>query len=233
MIVAIIPARGGSKRIPGKNIKPFRGQPVIAYSIEAARKAGVFDRIIVSTDSTEIAEIAREYGAEIPFLRPGELADDFAPTGPVLLHALDWLTRHVGRVRSFCCIYPVAPFIDPQDLREGYNRIMRDGAPAVIPVTTFSFPIFRAFTINQAGELAMLWPEHELTRSNDLAPAFHDVGQFYWCDAEAFSREQKLYLKGAVPLVLPRYRVQDIDTPEDWLTAEILYDVLMTRRSKE
>jgi len=233
MIVAIIPARGGSKRIPGKNIKLFRGRPIISYSLEAAQKAGAFDRILVSTDSEDIATIAREYGAETPFVRPAELADDYTATAPVLLHALQWLTHNGGMVEAFCCIYPAAPFIRAEDIRSGLEKLTTAKAGAVIPVTTFPAPIFRAFTVNEGGWLQMLWPEHELTRSNDLPEAYHDAGQFYWCDAEKFLQEKKIYMDNAMPLILPRYRVQDLDTLEDWSTAELMYEILQRKRMYE
>jgi pseudaminic acid cytidylyltransferase len=230
MPIAIIPARGGSKRIPGKNIKPFRGRPVIAYGIAAARQAGVFDRIIVSTDAADIARVARDCGAEAPFSRPPELADDYTATAPVLLHALEWLAAQGVAPQFCCCIYPAAPLVQAQDLRAGLELLKQDGVKAVIPVTSFPFPVFRAFTLTPAGRLALMWPEHELTRSNDLPPAYHDAGQFYWLRVDAFMLEKKIYLPDAAPLVLPRWRVQDLDTLEDWQRAEVMYNVLMEQK---
>lgn len=226
MNVAIIPARGGSKRIPRKNIKTFYGKPLIAYSIEAASRSKLFDRIIVSTDSAEIAETAKHYGAESPFLRPAELADDFSPTVDVILHALDWLADHGTTVEYACCIYATAPFIQPEFLQEGYELIEQSKATTVFSVTSYTASPFRALTIAPDGRLAMLWPEYELARSNDLPDAFQDAGQFYWLNARRFVIEKRIYSADSRPVVLPRYMVQDIDTPEDWLTAEVMYEAL-------
>ncbi len=226
MDVAVIPARGGSKRIPGKNIRNFCGRPLIEYSINAARQAGVFGRVIVSTDTDEIARIASQAGAEVPFTRPSELSDDFTPTADVLLHALAWLEAQGCSVDALCCIYATAPMISAEDIRQGRRLLAAGGASAVIAVTGFDFPIFRAFKASDDGRLAMIWPEHELTRSNDLPRALHDAGQFYWLDAPSFVKNKKIYADDAVALVIPRHRVQDIDTPEDWLMAEALYNAL-------
>lgn len=226
MNVAVIPARGGSKRIPGKNIKWFAGKPIIAYSIEAAGASGLFERIIVSTDSEEIAAVARKYGAETPFVRPAELAGDFTPTADVLLHALDWLVEHATPATFLCCIYATAPFVQPRFIREGYELLRQTCAASVFSVTTYPAPIHRALKIEPDGRLAMVRPEHELTRSNDLPECFHDAGQFYWLDVRRFQVEKRIYSPDARPVVLPRCLVQDIDTPEDWLTAEAMYEAL-------
>jgi pseudaminic acid cytidylyltransferase len=232
MKVAIIPARGGSKRIPGKNIKPFAGRPIIAWSIEAARNCGLFDRIIVSTDSAEIGAAARQCGAETPFVRPAALADDFTTTAAVVEHAVGWLREHDEAVNSVCCIYATAPFIRPEDLRSGYELLVNRGVSSVFPVTSYPSSIFRALKIEADGHLAMMWPEHELTRSNDLPEAYHDAGQFYWLDAAAFLRSGRIYGHDALPVILPRCLVQDIDTPEDWHLAELMYEA-MARRAAE
>jgi len=223
MRVAVIPARGGSKRIPMKNLRPFAGRPIIAYSVTAAIESGVFDRVVVSTDSEAVAATAEELGAEAPFLRPAELADDHTPTAPVIAHALQWLAGHGCQAEHACCIYATAPFLRPGDLRRGLEILTEHRVSSVVAVTTFAFPIFRAFTIADDGRLEMLWPEHELTRSNDLPEAFHDAGQFYWLEVESFLREPRLYRPDSLPVVLPRFLVQDIDTPEDWETAERMY----------
>jgi pseudaminic acid cytidylyltransferase len=229
MNVAIIPARGGSKRIPNKNIKHFAGKPIIAYSIEAAKVSGLFDRIFVSTDSEKIALTAKEYGAEVPFMRPKELSDDFTPTAPVLLHALKWLEVQGMPAKFACCIYATAPFVRPEYLKKGFRLIMRKRVSAVFSVTAFPFSIFRALNINAAGCLEMFWPEHECTRSNDLPEAYHDAGQFYWLDSKKFLKTKKIYTGDALPAILPRCLVQDIDTPEDWETAEAMYEVAKKR----
>lgn len=226
MKIAVIPARGGSKRIPRKNIRPFAGQPIIAHSIAAARGAGLFDRIIVSTDDDEIAAVARAHGAEVPFLRPPELSNDTIGTTPVTQHAIRWFLDNGCAVSLACCIYPTAPFIAVGDLCAAHDLLLSDGAQYCFPVTSFPFPIQRAVRITDDGRLAMFEPAHLLTRSQDLEPAYHDCGQFYWGRAEAFLRNEVLFGPGAVPLVIPRWRVQDIDTPEDWERAEIMHDVL-------
>jgi pseudaminic acid cytidylyltransferase len=229
MNVAIIPARGGSKRIPDKNIKDFAGKPIIAYSIEAAEVSGLFDRVFVSTDSEKIALAAKEFGAEVPFVRPKELSDDFTPTTLVLLHALKWLEEQGTPAKFVCCIYATAPFIRPKYLKEGFRLIMRKGVSSVFSVTSFPFPIFRALNINETGCLEMLWPEHELTRSNDLPEAYHDAGQFYWLDSKKFLKTKKVYSNDALPVIIPRYLAQDIDTSEDWKMTEVMYNVAKKR----
>jgi pseudaminic acid cytidylyltransferase len=231
-VIAIIPARGGSKRIPNKNIKSFAGQPIISYSIKAAQVTDLFDRIIVSTDSEEIAEVAKSCGAEVPFIRPAELADDFTATVPVLLHALDWLDEHDFAVDCFCCIYATAPFLQPEFIRRGFDLLKKKEATIAFSVTTFSYPIFRALRIGEDDRVEMFWPEHENSRSNDLPEAYHDAGQFYWGNTDKFMRGKTLFSSDAVPIVIPRYLVQDIDTPEDWETAEKMYSSLQMDKIK-
>ncbi len=224
--IALIPARSGSKRIPRKNIKDFFGRPMIAYSILAAKESDVFERIIVSTDTKEIMDIALSYGAEAPFQRPPELSDDDTPTAPVLMHALEYFQREDWAVDYLCCIYPTAVFLRPGYLKEGYNLLRKHRVSTVFSVTSYSFPIFRALKINEKGHVEMFWPKHELSRSQDLPEAYHDAGQFYWLDAKKFARTGKIYSDDAMPVILPRYLVQDIDTPEDWEVAEKLYKSL-------
>jgi len=231
-VIAIIPARSGSKRIPNKNIKSFVGQPIISYSIKAAQAADLFDRIIVSTDSEKIAEVAKIYGAEVPFVRPAELADDFTGTIPVLLHALNWLSEHGFATDYFCCIYATAPFIQPEHIIEGFNLLKKRNAATAFSVTTFPYPIFRALKIGEDGCIEMFWPEHENSRSNDLPEAYHDAGHFYWGNTKRFLREKKLFSSDSVPVILPRYLVQDIDTPEDWETGEKMCSVLQMDKIK-
>jgi pseudaminic acid cytidylyltransferase len=223
---AVIPARSGSKRIPGKNIKLFLGKPMISYSIEAAKKSGVFDRIIVSTDSPEIAKIAVVYGAEVPFMRPPELSGDHASTDSVVLHALDWLGANWKPVDYICCIYSTAPFVRPEYLKKGLELLRSENATSAFSVTSFPCPIFRALKVDGGGRIQMFWPEHRLTRSQDLPEAFHDAGQFYWADARKYALEKRLFSSDAVPIILPRKFVQDIDTPEDWERAESMFKVL-------
>jgi N-acylneuraminate cytidylyltransferase len=221
--VAIIPARGGSKRIPGKNIRSFGGRPMIAYPIAAARACGLFERILVSTDSLVIAEVAKDCGAEVPFLRPPELAGDTVLTVPVLVHALDWLRHHGGEPDLFCCIYPTAPFLTAADLIAGHDLLLHSEAKSAFAVTTFPYPILRALRREPNGRVAMLWPEHQNTRSQELPEAFHDAGQFYWFRTRPFLQDRVLFTDHALPVVLPRWRVQDIDTPEDWEKAELMF----------
>ena len=225
-VVAVIPARGGSKRIPHKNIKPFCGKPMIAYSIEAAKNAGIFDRIIVSTDSEKIASTAKEFGAEIPFMRPGDLADNYTGTDAVILHALKRLMEDGEKIDYICCIYATAPFVKAEYIIKGYNLLRDKNAASCFSVTTYPFPIFRSLKINNQNRLEMFWPEYREIRSQDLPEAYHDAGQFYWADVKNYLKEKQFYSKDAVPVILPRYLVQDIDTPEDWETAEKMYSVL-------
>jgi len=228
--VAVIPARGGSKRIPGKNIKPFLGKPIIAYSIQAAADTKLFKRVIVSTDSEEIARISREYGAETPFMRPPELCDDFTGTDAVVMHTLQWLMSRGESIDYVCCIYATAPFIRSQDIVRGYELVKKHRAESALSVTTFPYPIFRGMKINDTGRLEMIWPEHFTSRSQDLPTAYHDAGQFYWAEVRRYLREKRFLSDDAVPVIVPRYLVQDIDTPEDWTTAEILYRSMEGRK---
>ncbi len=219
--VAIIPARAGSKRIPGKNIRPFLGKPMIQYSIEAAQDSGLFDRVVVSTDSDEIARLARSMGADVPFVRPAHLADDHTPLADVLHHALVFLAEQGASYEAVCCILATAPLLQQRYLQQGATLLATHDTDAVIPVTTYEFPIFRSFQQVQ-GRLQLIWPEHELTRSNDLPEAYHDIGQFYWLKTAAFLRSRRIFAPGALPVVVPRSLVQDIDTEEDWQRAERL-----------
>jgi N-acylneuraminate cytidylyltransferase len=226
MRLAVIPARGGSKRIPRKNIKDFCGKPIIAWSIEAARESRCFDRIIVSTDDEEIASVARNFGAETPFLRPSQLADDYSGTVPVIAHAIEWLRQHGELPAEVCCIYPTAPFVGPADLQDGHDLLTKTACDYVFSVTSYVFPIQRALRITQDKRVEMFWPEHSTTRSQDLEAAFHDAGQFYWGQADAWVTGRPIFSLAAKPIVLPRYRVQDIDTPEDWLRAEYMFKAI-------
>lgn len=231
--VAIIPARGGSKRIPRKNIKIFCGKPMIAWSIEAAKDSGCFDKIIVSTDDTEIAETARQCGAQVPFMRPAELSDDYAGTIPVIRHAVQWLQEHEVSVDYACCIYATAPFVSAEDLQRGWQLLKGSAHDYAFSVTSYAFPIQRAIRITKQGSVAMFNPEHFMTRSQDLDEAWHDAGQFYWGTAAAWLAEKPLFASGSVPVKLPRHRVQDIDTPEDWTRAEWLFKAMQSAMEGE
>lgn len=226
MKLAIIPARGGSKRIPRKNIKFFCGKPMIAWSIEAARLSCCFDRIIVSTDNEEISEVAQAHGAEVPFMRPPELSDDHTGTTPVIAHAVDWMNKNAGQVDFACCIYATAPFVQVEDLKRGLTLLHESGADYAFSVTSYAFPIQRAIRINTDKRVEMFNPEHFNTRSQDLEEAFHDAGQFYWGKARAWLEKKTVFSSNAAPVALPRYRVQDIDTLEDWERAEWLFKVM-------
>lgn len=225
MNVAIIPARGGSKRIPRKNIKEFCGKPMIAWSIEAAHASGLFGHIVVSTDDPEIAAVSRQHGAEVPFARPAELSDDLASTDAVLKHALDQAVQTYGRFGSGCCIYPTNPLLTPLDLRRGLDLLVAESAPTAFPVVRYDFPIQQAFLLDGLHPRAR-WPDQLGARSQDLAPHFHDAGLFYWFDAESFSLSGKLFVDAAVAFEISRDRCQDINTPEDWEAAEVKFRVL-------
>lgn len=227
MNIAIIPARGGSKRIAGKNIRDFCGKPLIAYSIEAAKSCGLFDHVLVSTDDEKIRHIANAYGAQTPFVRPAELADDHTTTVPVIKHALEWAQQHMGDIKHACCIYATAPFIQAAALRAAYQVFIQQAvAGYVFSATTFPFPIQRAFKLNPGGLVEMFEPHNYLTRSQDLEEAYQDAGQFYWGSAASFLSEKIFFSNDSVAAVLPRHMVQDIDTPEDWRRAELMYEVL-------
>lgn len=222
MKLAVIPARGGSKRIPRKNIRPFGGRPMIAWSIAAARTSGLFDRIIVSTDDREIAETARALGAEVPFFRPANLSGDHTGTVPVIAHAVDWQNTQGEPAEEVCCIYATAPFIEVDDLRRGLVILQESGADFAFSVTRYAAPIQRALRVRQDNRVEMFDAHQFNTRSQDLEEAWHDAGQFYWGRAEAWLSGKPLFGTHAAPVVLPRHRVQDIDTPEDWDRAELL-----------
>ncbi|MCD8543319.1 MAG: pseudaminic acid cytidylyltransferase [Sulfurospirillum cavolei] len=225
MNIAIIPARGGSKRIPRKNIKDFCGKPLIAYSIEAALQSRLFEKIIVSTDDEAIAAVAKRYGAEVPFLRPRELSDDFTGTGAVVEHALHTL-RGRGETYDFACtIYATAPLLEPRYLIEGFERLKESDAVYAFSVTSMPFPIWRTFKITEAKRCEMFWKENFLARSQDLEEAYQDAGQFYWHNLHK-SAHDVMFGRESIPIVLPRHLVQDIDTLEDWTRAELLYRVL-------
>lgn len=226
MRVAIIPARGGSKRIPRKNIKHFAGLPIIAHSIKAAKDSGLFDRIIVTTDDEEIADIARHFGAEIPFIRPRELSDDHTATTPVIAHAIEALEKEGTKIDAACCIYATAPFVRAEDIKNAYHALINHNKLYAFPVTTFPFPIFRGIKRTENGSIEMFWPEHFTTRSQDLPEAYHDVGQFYWGTQEAWLSGRAIFSDAATTIILPRHLVQDIDTLEDWTRAELMYKVL-------
>lgn len=223
--IAIIPARGGSKRIPRKNIKDFYGKPLIAYSIEAALKSNLFSKVIVSTDDEEIVSIAKKYGAEIPFIRPQNLSDDFSGTDAVINHAIEFLKNNGEMYDYVCTIYATAPLLQPCYLVEGFEKLQSSHAKNAFSCTSMPFPIQRTFKVNENSQCEMFWPENYFTRSQDLEEAYQDAGQFYWSNLNISSKEI-MFGKDSVVVIMPRHLVQDIDTPEDWVRAEYMYQAL-------
>lgn len=223
MCIAVIPARGGSKRIPRKNIRNFLGKPVIAYSIAAAKSSGIFKKVVVSTDNDEIASVAKMYGAEVPFVRSSRLSDDYATTADVMKDAVQRMLVLSPQSEYFCCIYATAPFVTAEMIQRGYSFVTSGDWDYAFSATSFGFPIQRAFGILPSGGVLMFQPEHNLTRSQDLPQAYHDAGQFYWGSKSAWLTQKPIFSSSSMPVVLPRKEVQDIDTEEDWELAEILH----------
>ncbi len=227
MKIAVIPARGGSKRIPRKNIKLFCDKPMIAWSIEAARNSGLFDHIVVSTDDSEIADVAKAYGAEVPFMRPAALSGDHTGTSPVVANVIEWY-RAQGQIPDpVCCIYATAPFVCAVDLQRGLQTLVDTGSDFAFSVTSYAFPIQRAIRLINKGQVEMLQPANFNIRSQDLDEVFHDAGQFYWGRASAWLSGKVIFGPYASAVRLPRHRVQDIDTTEDWVRAEYLFQAII------
>jgi pseudaminic acid cytidylyltransferase len=224
MNICVIPARGGSKRIPRKNIKEFNGKPIIAYSIEAALKSNCFDQVIVSTDSDEIAEVAKKYGAHVPFIRPDKLSNDYIGILPVIKHAIEHFKKN--KVSYVCCLYATAPFISSKIIQESYRQLLITQANYCFSATTFPFPVQRAIRIDENGKIGMLYPEYFNSRSQDLEEAYHDAGQFCWGEGDAFRQMKNVFSDSSTPFILPRHLVQDIDTYEDWTRAELMFKAL-------
>ncbi|MDR3371388.1 pseudaminic acid cytidylyltransferase [Rhodoferax sp.] len=233
MRLAVIPARGGSKRIPRKNIKPFCGKPMIAWSIEAALASGLFDQVVVSTDDIEIAEVAKAYGAVVPFMRQASLSDDHTGTTPVVAHAIGWYHEHGYKPDLVCCIYATAPFIAVPDLQRGLAILTDSGADFAFSVTRYPSPIQRALKLTVDGRVDMFQPEYFNVRSQDLIEAFHDAGQFYWGRAPAWMANKPIFSRDSAPVMLSRHRVQDIDTVEDWQLAEYLFRAMKLEASAQ
>ena len=219
MILAVIPARGGSRRVPRKNVRPFLGRPMIAWAIDAARASGAFDRIVVSTDDDDIAAAAKAAGAEVPFRRPAALADDHTPTRPVIAHAIEALGD--DDAEAVCCLYATAPLVDPEDLGRGLARLRAGAASYVFPVVPFPSPIQRALRRAADGRIEMFDPAAFHARSQDLEPAWHDAGQFYWARPATWRTDAPVFTPAAIGLAIAPERVQDIDTDEDWRLAEM------------
>ncbi|MDX2281788.1 MAG: pseudaminic acid cytidylyltransferase [Saprospiraceae bacterium] len=228
--VCIIPARGGSKRIPRKNIKNFLGKPIIAYSIEAAKESGLFQEIMVSTDDEEIASIAQHYGAKVPFMRSAKNADDHATTMDVIQEVTVMYKQFGRKFDYICCIYPTAPLISPKHLAQGFNQLITKNLDAVFPVSAFSYPIWRGLKKTDNGKVEMLFPEYVNTRSQDLPTIYHDAGQWYWINVESFGTKKSLFSGNTGMLLLEGINVQDIDCEEDWKLAEIKYEYLQSSK---
>lgn len=229
MNIAVIPARGGSKRIPRKNIREFAGKPMIAYAITAAKQSGLFEHVIVSTDDQEIAELAKQWGAEIPFMRPQELSDDHTATAPVIAHAITE-SREMGWGAEYvCCIYPAVPFLQVEDLINSFQQLRQADTHFSFPVTEFDSAIQRALKRDGEGRIKPFYPEHELTRTQDIEPAYYDAGQFYWGKADDWLENPKIHSHG-VGYVIPGWRVVDIDTSDDWQRAELMFNFLNMKK---
>ena len=226
MNLCVIPARGGSKRIKKKNIKLFFGKPIIAWSIETAIASKCFDKIIVSTDDSNIADLARNYGADVPFLRPKKLSDDYTGTVPVISHAIKWQIKNHLKPLYVCCIYATAPFIKSNDLKNGLKILKSSYSDYVFTATNYAYPIQRSFQIKKNKRLKMFYPKNYNSRSQDLEEAFHDAGQFYWGLTDAWLKNKPVISENATPLLIPRNRVQDIDTLEDWQIAERMFKII-------
>jgi pseudaminic acid cytidylyltransferase len=225
--LAIIPARGGSKRIPRKNIKLFFDKPIIAYAIETALQSNLFDEVMVSTDDDEIAEIALKYGAKVPFFRSEKNSDDNATTADVLIEVLYQYKINLGINFDFgCCIYPTSPLIQIKHLENGWKLLDKKGYDSVFPIVAFSYPVWRGVTINEENLVSMQWPEYYNSRSQDLKKLYHDAGQWYWFKNEALRNTKKLYMDKSYGLVLEEIEVQDVDNETDWKLAELKYSLL-------
>lgn len=226
MNICVIPARGGSKRIPRKNIKPFMGKPVIAYAIEAALESELFDEVLISTDDPEIAQVAQQYGASAPFYRSKELSDDFTATAPVLIHAIEWFEAQGCQVDEMTCIYPANPFLNPTLLKEAYQLWKSAQSEYCFAVSEFISAPQRALKLDTGGRVVSMYPQFQLTRTQDLERAFFDAGMFYFCRAQTYKKGVAMHSEASIPFVLPRHLAHDIDTEEDWSYAETIYKVI-------
>lgn len=226
MNLAVIPARGGSKRIPRKNIKEFCGKPIIAWAIEKAKQSDLFNRIVVSTDDDEIADVAIRYGAEVPFKRPPELSDDYTGTVKVMAHATQWMLDEGMPVTCVCCIYATAPCLQVDDLKRGLHALESGDWAYAFSVTDYPSPIFRAFSERPEGGVEMFFPKHRQKRSQDLPVALHDAAQFYWGHPSSWIGNKQLFDRHSTTVIIPRWRVQDIDSENDWRRAELLHQLM-------
>jgi pseudaminic acid cytidylyltransferase len=229
MNICVIPARGGSKRIPRKNIKDFNGKPIISYSIEAAFNSNCFDNVIVSTDDDEIAEVAKKYGAQVPFLRPKSISDDYTSTVKVVAHSIEAFKKDGFKIDSVCCIYATSPFVQANDINKSLDILKTEVLDYCFSVTSYEFPIQRSIRITKNMRCEVLQPKMISQRSQDLEEFYHDAGQFYWGMADAWLQDRPIFSKFSYPYLIPRYRVQDIDNEEDWVRAEIMQNVLIKK----
>ena len=230
MNVAVIPARGGSKRIPRKNIRQFCGKPMVAWPIEVAKQSKLFEHILVSTDDEEIAEVSKSCGADVPFMRPAELSDDYVGTTEVIAHAVSWMHKEGLEPEAVCCIYATSVFLTEKDLKKGFEAINTGKWSYAFSVTNFEYPVFRSFKEHPSGGVEMVFPEHFETRSQDLPEVLHDAAQFNWGKPDAWLNKLKLFDKHSCPIKIPSLRVQDIDTEDDWIRAELLYKALFMNK---
>jgi len=229
MNIAIIPARGGSKRIPRKNIKDFCGKPIIAYSIEVALDSGLFDKVIVSTDDAEIAEVAIKYGAQVPFMRPASLADDFTGTTAVAAHAIEWFSTQGISIDYACLIYPTAPLLQEEYLKQGFEKVKQTNCDFSFSATSYAFPIQRSLRVLENGGVEPMFKEHINSRSQDLEHVIHDAGQFYWGTPDVFNESLQVFSSRAKHINIPRGLVQDIDTPEDFEFAQSMFYIFQQK----
>jgi pseudaminic acid cytidylyltransferase len=224
--VAVILARGGSKRVPRKNIKNFCGKPMVAWPIEMAKESNLFDHILVSTDDEEIANISRSFLAEVPFTRPSDLSNDYAGTADVMAHSVNWMHAEGWEPEAICCIYATSVFLDKNDIKKGYDNLINGDWFYSFSATDFEYPIFRSFKKRNNGGVEMFFPEHFQSRSQDLPEALHDAAQFYWGKPESWLNKLKFFDQHSKPVIIPRWRIQDIDTMEDWKRAELLFKLI-------
>lgn len=230
--LAIIPARGGSKRIPRKNIKDFLGKPIIAYSIETALKSGLFDEVMVSTEDEEISAIAIKYGAKVPFLRSKKNSNDYATTQDVIEEVIFEYKKLDIHYNLVCCFYPTAPLVSVNNLQRCYNLILKNGYDTTFPVVSYEYPVQRALYLNENNLIRLVWPEYEKSRSQDLEKRFHDAGQFYWINVNKFIKSGKIFSENSSSIVLDNLFVQDIDSLSDWILAELKYKIINSQKHK-
>ena len=229
MNLCIIPARGGSKRIPKKNIKNFCGKPIILWVIKTAKLSNCFDRIIVSTDDSKIAKLCKNNGIEVPFIRPKEISDDHSDTASVISHSINWFKQNNENPTNVCCLYATAALISSKDIQKGFKIYKNSNVNFAFTATSYPYPIQRSFKINKNNEIKMFYPKNYRKRSQDFEQAFHDAGQFYWGKAEAWLRNKIIFDSKSIPILIPRYKAQDIDTLEDWKNAELIFKALHSK----